>query len=70
MKAVGESREMHLFMEQINNLRKAFAESFLGTEATNSLEALDIHRISALAFEEYGKLAQNFLNPCLGDAAS
>ncbi|KAJ8062649.1 hypothetical protein OCU04_009171 [Sclerotinia nivalis] len=66
-KAVGEGRQMGLFMEQINKIGKTFEENFFGTKVINTVEVRNIQQVCALAFEDYGKPAQNFFKSFLGD---
>ncbi|TGO60346.1 hypothetical protein BCON_0036g00360 [Botryotinia convoluta] len=67
VKAVGEGRQMALFMEHFNEIGKTFEENFFGTRVINTIEVRNIQRVCALSFEDYGKPAQNFFRAFLGD---
>ncbi|KAF7952909.1 hypothetical protein EAE96_006132 [Botrytis aclada] len=67
VKAVNEGRQMALFVEQFNEIGKTFEENFFGTRVINTIEVPNIQQVSALGFEDYGKPAQNFFKPFLGD---
>ncbi|KAM0126263.1 hypothetical protein ACHAP3_009340 [Botrytis cinerea] len=67
VKAVGEGRQMTLFMEHFNKVGKAFKENFFGTRVINTIEVRNIQQVCALSSGYYGKSAQNFFKEFLGD---
>jgi hypothetical protein len=67
MKAVKEGRQMALFMEHFKTFGKTWQENFLGTTVYNTMDVRNIQQVSALSFDDYGKPAQNFFRPFLGN---
>ncbi|PQE09431.1 Cytochrome P450 family protein [Rutstroemia sp. NJR-2017a BVV2] len=67
MEAVKAGRQMGLFMEHFNNIGKTWEENFFGARVFNTMDVQNIQQVSALAFDDYGKPAQNFFKPFLGD---
>ncbi|CCD34781.1 hypothetical protein BofuT4_P098400.1 [Botrytis cinerea T4] len=67
VKAVGEGRQMALFMEHFNKIGKAFEENIFGTRVINTIEVRNIQQVCALCSGDYGKPAQNFSKEFLGD---
>ncbi|PQE21540.1 Cytochrome P450 protein [Rutstroemia sp. NJR-2017a WRK4] len=67
MEAVKAGRQMGLFMEHFNNIGKTWEENFFGVRVFNTMDVQNIQQVAALAFDDYGKPAQNFFKPFLGD---